>query len=74
MQCVADYNDASNRSQAARCTAAEHDRQAQDELFRSIAGDPRSGIEALGRYNEQRGQADEQRRQNLLPAPPAQRR
>ncbi|WP_328339566.1 hypothetical protein [Micromonospora sp. NBC_00421] len=72
-QCVADYNDASNRSQAARYAAAEQDRQAQDELFRSIAGDPRSGIEALRRYNEQRAQADEQRRQNPLPAPPSQR-
>ncbi|MEU7609562.1 hypothetical protein [Micromonospora sp. NPDC049204] len=71
--CLAEYNEANNRSQAARYAAAEQDRQAQDELFRSIAEDPRSGIEALRQYNLSRDQADEQRRANPLPAPPSQR-
>ncbi|MEV4767811.1 hypothetical protein [Micromonospora humida] len=72
-QCLAEYNEASNRSSAARTAAAEQDRAAQDELFRSIAEEPRSGIEALRAYNEQRAQADERRRLNPLPAPPSQR-
>ncbi|WP_328382905.1 hypothetical protein OHQ88_10495 [Micromonospora zamorensis] len=71
--CLADYNEASNRSQAARYEAAEQDRQAQDRLFRSIAEDPRSGIEALRQYNLSRDEANATRQANPLPAPPSQR-
>lgn len=72
-QCLAEYNEASNRATAARTEAAAQDRAAQDELFRNIAEQPRTGIEALRRYNEQRDQANETRRRNPLPAPPSQR-
>jgi len=72
-QCLAEYNEASNRSQAARYAAAEQDRQAQDVLFRSIGEQPRAGIEALRQYNESREKANETRRANPLPAPPSQR-
>ncbi|MGC4769191.1 hypothetical protein ACLQ25_09450 [Micromonospora sp. DT44] len=72
-QCLADYNEANNRSQAARYAAAEQDRRAQDVLFRSIAEQPRLGIDALRQYNESRDQADAARRANPLPAPPSQR-
>ncbi|MEU1810938.1 hypothetical protein [Micromonospora aurantiaca (nom. illeg.)] len=72
-QCLAAYNEASNKASAARTLAAEQDRAAQDELFRQIAEQPRNGIDALREYNDQRAQADEQRRRNPLPAPPSQR-
>ncbi|MET8278294.1 hypothetical protein [Micromonospora sp. NPDC005174] len=72
-QCLAEYNDANNRSQAARYAAAEQDRRAQDILFRSIAEQPRSGIDALRQYNESREQANATRQANPLPAPPSQR-
>jgi len=72
-KCLAEYNEASNRSQAARYAAAEQDRQAQDELFRSIAEQPRAGIAALREYNASRDEANATRRANPLPAPPSQR-
>ncbi len=72
-RCVAEYNEANNRVQAARYAAAEQDRQAQDRLFETIAEQPRSGIDALREYNVSRDQADAARRANPLPAPPSQR-
>ncbi len=72
-RCLAEYNEANNRSQAARYAAAEQDRRAQDVLFRSIGEQPRAGIDALRTYNESREQADAARLANPLPAPPSQR-
>lgn len=71
-QCLAEYNEANNRSQAARYAAAEQDRQAQDILFRSIAEQPRGGIDALREYNGSRDKANATRKANPLPAPPSQ--
>lgn len=72
-QCVADYNNASNSATAARTIAADQDRQAQDEMFRAIAADPRTGLDQIRQYNDLRARADEARRQNPQPAPPSQR-
>lgn len=70
-RCQAAYAEASNTSQRARAEAAELDRQAQDRLFQSIADKPRSAIESLRIYNEQRAQANAQRAKNPIPAPPS---
>ncbi len=71
--CLAEYNEANNQVTAARYGAAEQDRAAQDAMFVAVAEDPRSALNAIRTYTEQRREADEQRRLNPLPAPPSQR-
>lgn len=69
--CQARYNEHSNVSQQARAQAAEKDRQAQDELFRKVAGNTRSTVQYLREYLRQRAVADAQRAANPVPPPPS---
>jgi hypothetical protein len=69
--CQARYAEASNASQRARADAAEVDRQAQDQLFRSIADNPRAALDAVQAYNRSRASADAQRAQNPIPPAPS---
>lgn len=71
-RCVAEYNNASSVATSARQVAADQDRQAQDDMFRAIAADPKTGLDQIRQYNELRARADEARRQNPQPAPPSQ--
>lgn len=72
-RCLASYDNAVAKTNALRLGAADQDRAAQDALFQSIAKDPRSAVQALQAYNEQRAQANKKRADNTAPAPPSQR-
>ncbi len=70
-QCLADFAEASASSSKARALAAEQDRQAQDEVFRAVARDPRSAITAINEYVARRDATDALRAANPVPEPPS---
>ncbi len=70
-ECLADYAEASATSQRARAAAAEQDRRAQDEVFRSVAANPRAAIETLRAYDAARRATDALRAANPVPEPPS---
>lgn len=70
-RCQAAYNEASATSTRARSAAAESDRQALDDLMRTVAEQPRGAIQAVREYNAVRRMTDGQRAANPLPPPPS---
>lgn len=72
-RCLASYDNAVAKVNAQRASAADQDRAAEDNLFRSIANDPRAGVSALQAYNQQRAEANKTRASNSPPSPPSQR-
>lgn len=81
--CLAAYNDRSAQATGARTEAAERDRSAQDRMWQAFAdaGDPAKvppdqaqayAKAAFERFLKDRAEANKQRAQNPLPAPPSQ--
>lgn len=76
-ECLAEYNEASNKATAARAEAAGSDRKALDDMVKAIAdaydsGDRTATRKALNDYLVSRARGDGQRQGNPLPAPPSQ--
>lgn len=75
--CLAAYNEATSQSTQLRSVAAEADRQALDEMIRTISNAQQTGDKAaigsaLTTYLTTRARSDGQREGKPLPAPPSQ--
>lgn len=73
-RCQAAVNDALVAAQIGRDEAAAHDRQAVDRMVTDVlaARSPADTRAALERYRDTRAEADRNRAEHPLPAPPSQ--